>query len=218
MNVKYFFRNKPVRKGAEDTDLGELRDKCGAEGCPGEYLDLLETKRYNLLTARSYVHLFSNFRRFYHNRRLIDLGEAEIMQYMHMIVRSGKSQSYQNQVINAIKFYYEQVLNMPQRFYEIDRPRKEHRLPDVLSEEEVKRMITATGNLKHKAILVTMYSCGLRLSELLDLKLTDVHSDRALVAVRGGKGRRDRNTLLSDNTLLLLRKYFQLYRPGQLPF
>jgi len=107
---------------------------------------------------------------------------------------------------------------MPQRFYEIDRPRKEHRLPEVLSEEEVKRMIIATGNLKHKAILVTMYSCGLRLSELLDLKLTDVQSDRALVAVRGGKGRRDRNTLLSEKTLLLLRKYFQLYRPGNYLF
>jgi len=193
-------------------------DKCGAEGCPGEYLDLLETKRYSLLTARSYVHLFANFRRFYPDRRLIDLDETDIMQYMHMIVRSGKSLSYQNQVINAIKFYYEQVLNMPQRFYEIDRPRKEHRLPEVLSEEEVKRMIVATGNLKHKAILVTMYSCGLRLSELLDLKLTDVQSDRALVTVRGGKGRRDRNTLLSDTTLLLLRKYFQLYRPGNYLF
>jgi len=130
-----------------------------------------------------------------------------------MVVKSGKSYSYQNQVINAIKFYYEQVLNMPQRFYDIDRPRKEHKLPLVLSEEEVRRMIVLTENLKHKSILVTMYSCGLRLSELLDLKLTDVHSDRAVVAVKGGKGRRDRTTLLSSTTLQLLRKYFQAYKP-----
>ncbi|HTF18073.1 MAG TPA: tyrosine-type recombinase/integrase [Chryseolinea sp.] len=183
-----------------------------------EYLDLLETKRYSLHTARSYVTLFAAFRRHYADRALLELGDSEIRSYMHLIVKSGKSHSYQNQVINAIKFYYEQVLNMPQRFYDVDRPRKEHKLPAVLSEEEVKRMIVATGNLKHKAILVTMYSCGLRLSELLDLKLTDVQSDRSLVAVKGGKGRRDRNTLLSPTTLQLLRKYFKVYRPKEYLF
>lgn len=218
VNGKYFFRSKPVRKGAEETNLSELRNKCGPDGCPAEYLDLLETMRYSLLTARSYVSLFANFRRFYSDRELIDLGDPEIKRYMHLVVMSGKSLSYQNQVINAIKFYYEQVLNMPQRFYDIDRPRKEHKLPMVLSEEEVRRMIVATVNLKHKAILVTMYSCGLRLSELLDLKLTDIHSDRALVTVKGGKGRRDRNTVLSSTTLQLLRKYFQVYRPDQYLF
>ncbi|MEJ1242316.1 tyrosine-type recombinase/integrase [Chryseolinea sp. T2] len=218
VNAKYFFRNKPVRKGAEPTDLGELRSKCGPGGCPAAYLDLLETKRYSLHTARSYVHLFWSFRQYYADRELIDLGDPEIRRYLHMIVMSGKSFSYQNQVINAIKFYYEQVLNMPQRFYEIDRPRPEIKLPEVLSQDEVKRMIVATENLKHKAILVTMYSCGLRLSELLDLKLTDVQSDRAIVAVKGGKGRRDRNTLLSPTTLQLLRKYFKAYKPAEYLF
>lgn len=213
VNCKYFLRNRPVRKGAEAEDLSELRMKCGSDGCPTEYLDLLETKRYSLHTARSYVTLFAAFRRHYADRSLLDLGDREISRYLHLIVKSGKSHSYQNQVINAIKFYYEQVLNMPQRFYDVDRPRKEHKLPEVLSEEEVKRMIMATGNLKHKTILVTIYSCGLRLSELLDLKLTDVHGERGLVTVKGAKGRRDRNTLLSPTTLQLLRKYFKMYRP-----
>ena len=218
VNCKYFLRNKPVRKGAGQVDLDELRSKCGAPGCPVEYLDLLETKRYSFHTARCYVGMFASFRQYFADRELIDIGDPEIKRYMHMIVRSGKSPSYQNQVINAIKFYYEQVLNMPQRFYDIDRPLKEMRLPEVLSQEEVKRMITATANLKHRTILVTIYSCGLRLSELLDLKLSDIQSDRGVVSVRGGKGRRDRNTVLSDATLQLMRKYFKVYRPKEYLF
>ncbi|MGC3945578.1 MAG: tyrosine-type recombinase/integrase [Chryseolinea sp.] len=218
VNCKYFLRGKPVRKGAEHVDLTELRCKCGQGGCPAEYLDLLETKRYSLHTARSYVALFAGFRQHYADRPLIDLGDREIRQYLHLIVRSGKSHSYQNQVINAIKFYYEQVLNMPQRFYAIDRPLKEMRLPEVLSQEEVRRMIGATNNLMHKTILVTVYSCGLRLSELLNLKLSDIHSDRRMVSVKGAKGRRDRNTILSDTTLQLLRKYFKVYRPKEYLF
>lgn len=213
VNGKYFFRNKPVRKGAETTDLSTLRAKCGPDSCPVEYLDLLETKRYSMMTARSYVYQFACFRRFFADRQLIDLGDREIRQYMQVVAASGKSRSHQNVVINAVKFYYEQVLNMPQRFYDVDRPRKELKLPVILSEGEVRRMILVTENLKHKAILVTLYSCGLRLSELLDLHLADVQSDRALITVRGGKGRRDRNTLLSSTTLQLLRKYFKEYRP-----
>lgn len=218
VNCRYFFRNKPVRSGAEPEDLTGLRHKCGTDACPPEYLDLLETKRYSLHTARSYVTLFRNFRQFYADRRLIDIGEDDIKRYMHWIVKSGMSFSYQNQVINSIKFYYEQVLNMPQRFYDIGRPRMEQKLPCVLSEEEVRRMIGVTVNLKHKAILVTLYSCGLRLSELLDLRLTDIHSERHLVTVRGAKGRKDRNTVLSDTTLQLLRKYFSAYRPREYLF
>src|SRR5688500_8244427 len=120
---------------------------------------------------------------------------------MHVIVKQGKSKSHQNQVINAIKFYYEQVLDMPQRFYEIDRPRQEQKLPTVLSEEEILKVISVTANLKHKAILVTIYSCGLRLSELLNLKISDVQSDRRLLLIRDGKGGKDRNTILSETTL-----------------
>ena len=213
VNCKYFLRNKPVRKGAEEVDLKELRNRCGSDACPVEYLDLLEIKRYSLHTARAYVGLFAAFRKHFGDRPLIEIGEPEIRRYMHLIVKSGKSRSHQNQVINAIKFYYEQVLNMPQRFYDIDRPRQELKLPQVLSEEEVRRMIAVTSNVKHKAILVTLYSCGLRLSELLDLRLTNIHSDRNLVSIKGAKGRKDRNTILSATTLQLLRKYFKIYRP-----
>lgn len=218
MNCRYFFKNKPIRTWGVDEDYTPLKQKFIAdEGdttlCPKEYIQLLETRRYSLSTARSYTHLFSNFIQFYHSKPLSDINERDIRDYVHMIVKMGKSASYQNQVINAIKFYYEQVLDMPQRFYEIDRPVKEHKLPMVLSEEEVKQLFTATENLKHKAILVTIYSCGLRISELLNLKLTDIKSDRGQVLIRDAKGKKDRMTVLSQTTLELLRKYFKAYRP-----
>lgn len=224
VNCRFFFKNKPINTHGFKEDYSELKQKSPdkehnkASWCPKEYLELLETRRYSLNTARTYTHLFGEFVCFYKEKKLIEINENDIRHYVHRIVKTGKSPSYQNQVINAIKFYYEQVLDMPQRFYEIDRPVKERKLPLVLSEEEVKKLFSETHNLKHKAILVTIYSCGLRISELLNLKLTDIQSDRKLVLVRDAKGHKDRTTLLSETTLQLLRKYFLAYRPKKYLF
>jgi integrase/recombinase XerD len=222
INCRYFYRNKPVFANAQEVDLNFLRQKAEIanhdEACPAEYIQLLESKRYSIHTARTYTGLFSDFMRHFKGKPLKEINENDIKHYMLGIVRSGKSLSHQNQVINAIKFYYEQVLDMPQRIYEIERPRKEQRLPTVLSEEEILRIISSTTNLKHKAILVTIYSCGLRLSELLNLKIADIQSDRRLLLIKDGKGNKDRNTILSDTTLALLRKYYLVYRPKEYLF
>jgi len=223
VNCRYFLKNKPINTWG-DGDLQLLRevwsrpDDFVATWCPKEYLELLETRRYSLNTARTYTSLFANFAYHFQAKSLLEVNEWDIKAYVHAIVKSGKSASYQNQVINAVKFFYEQVLDMPQRFYEIDRPIKEERLPLVLSEQEVARLINVTENLKHKAILVTMYSCGLRISELLNLELHDIESDRMQVRVRAGKGRKDRTTLLARTTLELLRKYWRTYRPSKYLF
>lgn len=218
LNYKFFYKNKPIHTHGTDEDFGLLKEKNKMESevlrhCPAEYIQLLETRRYSLNTARTYCTLFANFVYHHRSRSLNEINELDIKNYVHGIVKSGKSASYQNQVINAIKFYYEQVLDMPQRFYEIDRPNKERKLPLVMSEEEVVRLFDAVKNLKHKAILVTMYSCGLRISELLGLKLTDIQSDRKLVLVREGKGKKDRTTILASTTLELLNKYYRQYKP-----
>lgn len=97
--------------------------------------------------------------------------------------------------------------------YLIDRPREEMYLPEVLSEEEVKAILDATENLKHKAILMTIYSAGLRISEAINLKIKDIDSQRMQIRVDQGKGKKDRYTLLGKKTLEVLRKYFQLYKP-----
>ncbi len=218
INYKFFYKNRPINTHGFDEDFEPLNKKCLEENhllkyCPREYVQLLELRRYSINTARSYCSLFANFVLHYKGRSLNEINEEDIKGYIHDIVKSGKSASHQNQVINAIKFYYEQVLDMPQRFYEIDRPNKERKLPMVLSEEEVVRIFDAVVNLKHKAILITLYSCGLRISEVLELKLTDIQSDRKLVLIREGKGKKDRTTILAPTTLELLRKYYLAYKP-----
>jgi integrase/recombinase XerD len=219
VNCRYFFRNSPVHKGAEEVDLSSFRVRGPSDvSVPEEYIMRLELKRYSVSTARSYIYMFEEFIRFYRGKTLIEINEQDIKNYLQHIVRQGKSPSFQNQVINAIKFYYEQVLDMPQRFYDVDRPRPEKKLPAVLSEEEIARVIDGTENLKHKAIMVTIYSCGLRLSELLNLKISDIQSDRNIVLVRQGKGKKDRTTVLSAKTLELLRKYYRENRPREYLF
>ncbi len=220
INCRYFYRNKPVFSQAKAVDLSSIKAKSLEKNlaCPDEYITLLETKRYSLNTARMYTFLFSEFMNYFKEKPLTEINEYDIKKYLHGIVKQGKSLSFQNQVINAIKFYYEQVLDMPQRFYEIERPRKEKKLPSVLSEEEIAKVISVTANLKHKAILVTIYSGGLRLSELLNLKIADIQSDRHLLLIRDAKGNKDRNTILSETTLALLRKYYLAFKPKEYLF
>jgi site-specific recombinase XerD len=128
-------------------------------------------------------------------------------------VQDGKSDSYINQAINSIKFYYEIVLQMPNRFYEIERPRKKQTLPTVLSKLEIKAMIAAASNVKHKCIISLLYSAGLRRSELLKLKVADIDSTRMSIRVEQSKGNKDRITLLSKNVLKDLRKYYLEWQP-----
>lgn len=219
VNCRYFFKNSPVHQGAEEVDLTLFRTRAQTgPQVPPEYIERLELKRYSMSTARSYIHLFEEFMRFYADKSLLEINEQDIRRYLHQVVKQGRSSSFQNQVINAIKFYYEQVLDMPQRFYDVDRPRPEKKLPTVLSEGEIARVVEHTVNLKHKAIIVTIYSCGLRLSELLNLRMADIQSDRNMVLVKQGKGKKDRTTVLSPRTLELLRKYYREYRPKEYLF
>lgn len=217
---RYFFRDRPIRPDAEAVDLSALRKPAskGRKTCPEEYVALLETKRYSLNTAKTYITQFTEFINHFPDKELRELDELDIRAYSRYLVQTGKSSSLQNTAINAIKFYYEQVLNMPRRFYDIERPRKELKLPGVLSKEEVKAMIQVTENLKHKTILTTLYSCGLRLSEVLELKLTDLKRDRNLLLVRQAKGKKDRHTVLGDKTIGLIDKYIEHYHPKEYVF
>lgn len=123
-----------------------------------------------------------------------------------------------DQAINAIKFYYEQVLGRPVKTYYVQRPKKEKRLPEVLSEEEVASILNSIDNLKHKAILSLIYSAGLRLGELINLKINDIDSGRMVIIIRQGKGKKDRISLLSEKVLHLLREYLKVYQPREYLF
>lgn len=216
VNTNYFFEKSNSKNLEEEFDVEWFRKRQLPESykrCPEDYLDKLEIKRYSNNTVRSYVSCFERFINHFHDRDIDHLNEKDIRTYLKYLVGKDWSNSYINQSINSIKFYYEIVLGMPNRFYKIERPRKERKLPIVLSKGEVKALIDATGNIKHRCILALLYSAGLRRSELLNLKLKDIDSKRMLIKVNDAKGNKDRYTLLANSVLDDLRKYYLEYRP-----
>jgi integrase/recombinase XerD len=187
--------------------------------CPVEYVNKLEERRYSQSTIRSYVPLFEEFINHFQDSEIDSLGEKEIMDFSRFLVNERKvSSSHQNQAINAIKFYYEKVKGGERKYYHVDRPIREKILPEVCSEEEVSAILKATKNLKHRAILMTIYSAGLRISELVNLRIKDIDSQRMQIRVEQGKGKKDRYTLLSQKTLEILRLYIKQEHPVEYLF
>ena len=217
VNCRYFKKNKPVNiRGVEKGDIEWIERRKLEDGwrvCPQEYLQKLQLKRYSSNTIRVYVGCFERFINHFKEREINSLNENDIRSYLSLLVKKGFSNSYINQTVNAIKFHFEIVLDMPNRFYEIERPIKEHKLPKVISRQEVLAIIEHTNNIKHKCIVSLLYSAGLRRSELINLKLTDIDSKRMLVKVENAKGNKDRYTLLSENLLEDLRKYYVKWKP-----
>lgn len=181
---------------------------------PMEFVKTLKLRQYSDRTIKTYTEMLKLFIRFYRDRDLNDLTDEDIREYLlYLVDERGVSQSYQNQAINAIKFYYEQVLGRPIRKYYLQRPKAEKHLPGVLSEEEVKTILMQVKNLKHKCIMYLIYSAGLRLSEALNLQISDIDSARNLIIIRQAKGKKDRYSLLSETLLGLLRQYYKIYHP-----
>ncbi len=203
MDVTWFRKIKPIP---------EYRS------CPEEYLLKLELKRYTNSTVRTYVSFFEIFINHYKEKELKTINESDIRAFLQKLIQRNVSNSYLNQAINAIKFYYEVVLGMPNRFYEIERPRKESKLPTVISKEEVLSIIENANNIKHRCIIQLLYSAGLRRSELKNLKIEDIDSKRMLIRVEETKGNKDRHTLLSQTALKDLRLYYKEWRPKNFLF
>ncbi|MCP9770244.1 recombinase XerD [Lacihabitans sp. LS3-19] len=182
--------------------------------CPDEYLEKLKELRYADSTLKTYKQCFEEFLNYYPDEVLETLKEEQIIKFLRYLVNERKiSISVQNQAINAIKFYYEKVLGGKRTFYHIDRPRTEKILPLVLSEEQVEALINTITNLKHKAIIMTIYSAGLRINEATNLRISDIDSKRMQIRIEQGKGKKDRYTLLSTKTLAKLKEYYISYKP-----
>lgn len=170
------------------------------------------------LSARTIKVYQSNLRSFFsyfENANYSELTKDQIEGYLFMLVNKYKiSEQQQNSIINAIKSYYEHTLGKSREYYHITRPKKSQDLPNVLSKEEVRAIINAPQNLKHKAILYTIYSAGLRVGELIRLRVCDVHSHDGYLFIKDSKGKKDRHTILSEKLLHLLREYYKAYRPS----
>ena len=184
--------------------------------CPEGYLMKLRELRYSESTLKTYKNAFEEFINYFHTHDIDKIDEPMIIIYVRYLVTERKvSISYQNQAINAVKFYYERVLGGQRKFYFIDRPLQEKRLPIVLSEQEMALIIKACENPKHKAMLMVAYSAGLRVSELLHLKIAHIDSKRMQIKIEQSKGKKDRYTLLSTKVLLILREYMKTYKPKE---
>lgn len=216
INGNYFFdlKSELNTDGPKNVEWYRKRKlKKNFKRCPTAYLDKLELKKYADNTVKTYVHHFECFINHYHDIAPTDINENEVREYLKILVRENRSNSYINQSINSIKFYYEAVMGMPNRFYAIERPRKQRQLPKVLSKQEIMDLIEATNNIKHRCIVSLLYSSGLRRSELLKLKIEDIDGKRMLITINGAKGNKARITVLSPSLLKELRIYYKEYRP-----
>lgn len=182
---------------------------------PDGFLEKLKQVRYSEHTVRVYTSYFRDFQEYFADRNLKRITPEEINGYLlHLIKDKNISSCQQNQRINAIKFYYEKVLGQERRCYKVNRAKREKTLPDVLSKEEIKKILDVTAkDLRFFCVFSILYSAGLRISELLNLKPGDISESRFMIRVRQGKGRKDRYTLLSKPLMKKLAEYNRLYRP-----
>ena len=221
VNSNYFFSKRRLNNGNEEINVDWFRKRklpTEYRACPEEYLLKLELKRYSNNTVKVYVQCFEKFINAQKETDLMRINEQDIQLYLQKMIQAKNSDSYVNQMINSIKFYYEVVKQMPNRFYSVERPIRKETLPKVISMEEVSAIIRNTPNIKHRCIVSLLYSAGLRRAELLNLKLQDIDSKRMVIFVKNGKGGKDRLTLLSPSVLKDLRNYFKIWKPKEYLF
>jgi len=176
-------------------------------------IEELRLRNYSPNTITVYIRCIAQFAQ--HFRLSPDeLGPEHIRQYQLFLVQQKKvSWALFNQTVCALRFFYHHILHRDWRIEYIPYPRREDKLPVVLSPAEVAAVFEATHNLKHRTILMTIYAAGLRVSEVTHLRVSDIDSQRQVICVRQGKGRKDRQVMLSPKLLEALRIYWKSYRP-----
>lgn len=173
----------------------------------------MELKNLSIRTIQSYLGWARAFVVHY-GKSPEHLGQNEIRDYLHYLLKERKaSQSAVNQAYSALKLLYQTTLRREWDPFKIPRCKVRKRVPVVLSRQEVEHIFSATANLKHRAMLMTIYSGGLRLGETINLRVSDIDSERMTIRVRRGKGNKDRYTLLGKRTLEILRIYWKAYHP-----
>lgn len=174
----------------------------------------LQNQRYSLSTIKTYTETLGVFFKFHSKKETHELRNEDLTEFINTyVIQLGHSYSYQNQFINAIKLFFGKVERRNITIEQIQRPRTENKLPNVLSKQEVKMILESLQNTKHKTILCMIYACGLRRGELLKLKPQDILSDRMLLHIKQAKGKKDRIVPLSEKLLEMLRYYYKAYKP-----
>jgi site-specific recombinase XerD len=174
------------------------------------FTEQLKLAAYSNSTLRTYRNEFLQLLRLLKKKNVDDLAPADLRRYMvYAMEKEGLSENSAHSRLNALKFYFEKVLRREKFFWEIPRPAKPFQLPNVLGEKEITNLFNAVINLKHKAILFTAYSAGMRVSEVVTLRISDIDSDRMQIKIVAAKGKKDRYVSLSPVLLDVLRVYIK---------
>lgn len=172
-------------------------------------------KGFSHSTIQNYQHALGQFFSYFEMADYKAVSKDQIEGFVYHLVSKYKiSEQKQNLIINAIKCYYEHTLGMPREYYNVTRPKKSKDLPNVLSVDEVRAILNHPRNIKHKAILNVIYGAGLRIGEVIRLRIKDIRSDDGYIFVKDSKGKKDRHTVLSPLLLILLREYYRQHRPS----
>ena len=209
--------NKPVKITEQTFQTYALSNENAVE--LDKFIKTLQLKAYSPNTIRLYKGELLLLLRLLGNYPVYKLTISHIKSYLlWQIKKKQYSETKVHTAVNAIKFYFEQVRQNKKMFIEIPRPKKPFQLPTVHSPEQVKQILTAKENSKHKTMLMAGYSGGLRISEIVSLKITDIDSSRMVITIRGAKGKKDRQVGLSVKLLEQLRKYYKEYKPKKYLF
>lgn len=174
----------------------------------------LKGKRYSKSTVDTYIYLVADFIEFCKDKSFEKLDDRDVELFIeHKVNGLNFSISTQRQFISALKLFIRYYPNTHLQQLELPRGTKGRQLPEVLSIEEILRLIQVTHNIKHRIIIALLYSCGLRIGELLSLKLADIHLQRRQLQIRNAKGRKDRYVVLAESVLPLLNNYLISYSP-----
>lgn len=174
----------------------------------------MRLRNYSHKTIKAYLSCLRTYVRFVQPKHPRDATDADIRTFlMYLVEKENYSAATINQVINALRYLYVVLYRRPMMLGTIPRPMKEKKLPNVLSLNEVTRVFDAVENIKHKALLMVTYAGGLRVGEVVRLRIEDIDGDRNMTHVRGAKGRKDRYTLLGSTALAVLREYWKEHHP-----
>lgn len=185
--------------------MGELRD---------QMVMAMRLRNFSDKTIKSYLSMVRCFTRKF-GRSPVEMGDQEVRSYLNSLVERNVSWATVRLTYSALRFLYAETLKRQWTVEKLPRPRREKRLPIVLSHEEIKRLFDVVRNGKHRVLLMTCYSAGLRVSEAVHLKVSDIDSQRMMIRVEQGKGKKDRYTLLAKTLLDELRGYWKVYRPQE---
>ena len=174
----------------------------------------LLSKRYSPSTIKTYSEALKSFLIFYREKPIAEISNEDVIIYNNeYILKNNLSASYQNQIVNAIKLFFQTIRETKMLVDKIHRPKRSKLLPNVLSKEEIKLILNVHNNIKHKMMLSLIYSCGLRCGELLALKPVHIDSKRNIVLLKNSKGQKDRIVPLSPFILEMLREYYKIFKP-----